>query len=196
MRFTPRILRPWTADIPATTALLWTVTGHRRPNTQVNELLSSLRAMPAHNDFHWEEDRNYVTEEVNSIFEWLKHELVAAWYHKLHIHTLAREAFSLLILHLKAWGVHYQADGCFLTLSYLVSLLHFHGLWRESGLILNLVHCTSLPGVLMQSRNGWYLDHLCPENGLTLKFVPLTCPGACSGQTCLSAPSFPWLAQG
>jgi hypothetical protein len=119
-----RASNTWVSDLFTAIALPWTLTGPDRPNTEVNGLLGTLRAMPAQNDFILEEDREYVTEEVNHLFVWLRDELVAAWYQKLHMHQLAQEAFSALINHLHEWAIFCQAEGCFLTLSYLVRVQH------------------------------------------------------------------------
>lgn len=138
MRFTPRLISPCMTTIRATTALPWAETGPQAPNNAVHELLTSLRAMPDSNVFILEEDQNYIREEVHHMFGWLKDDLVANWYS--HLRVSGQNAFSTLIDHLHEWGVHYEAEGCFLTLSLLgVSLALGITTRRDSGLILHLV---------------------------------------------------------
>lgn len=120
MRFTPRLISPCMTTIRATTALPWAETGPQAPNNAVHELLTSLRAMPDSNVFILEEDQNYIREEVHHMFGWLKDDLVANWYS--HLRVSGQNAFSTLIDHLHEWGVHYEAEGCFLTLSLLACM--------------------------------------------------------------------------
>lgn len=188
--------------IRATNPLEWDITGPHAPNDEVHELLTSLRAMPDRNVFILEEDQNYIRQEVHRMFVWLKDDLVANWYSHLRVISSGQKAFSTLIDHLHEWGVHYEAEGCFLTLSYLVRLLHLDH--KAEGSWANFTPCFMYQ--LMWSPNAvqeWMVASLpvsCgsfpAQNRADNKPYSSDLPGACFGQTCSSAPSLSWLAQG